>query len=71
MSIRDDHERALFDKAMRQAPRILTIALTTFADELACSADRSVVTIAGHRARCARGHRWVRVDGAWRSVGRD
>ena len=53
------------------APRIVTIALSTFASSSECSADRSVVTICAHRARCAYGHRWVRVGAEWRSVGRE
>lgn len=57
---------------MPARPRIMRIALSTYADSLECSADRSVVTISEHRARCAYGHRWVKLDeGEWRSVGRD
>lgn len=51
------------------APRIVTIALSTYAASSECSADRSVVTICAHRARCAYGHRWVRVVAEWRCVG--
>lgn len=57
---------------MPARPRIMRIALSTYADSLECSTDRSVVTIAEHRARCAYGHRWVKLDdGEWRSVGRE
>lgn len=53
------------------APTILRAAVSTYYAEKLCSADKAVVQIEGHRARCAYGHRWVKVGQDWQSVGRE
>jgi len=52
-------------------PTILRAAISTFYTEHLCSSDKAIVQIIDHRARCAYGHRWVKTDAGWQSVGRE
>ncbi len=54
---------------MTTPPTILRAAVSTGYTERLCSEDKAIVQIRDHRARCAYGHRWVLIGGAWRPVG--